>query len=172
MSLNGKHEHLWKIIGRIDAYIRSTNTKAAVVATFNTFILSAIGTLLQGIAGSCEGLEAWSGISLWWLLFSAVPAASSLLLSAWAVFPYLRSENGGEANSSLLFFKQIADRSKEAYVKEISDTSQKELSEDLSRQIHSVSSGANVKFCRLQASIILLGIAGLSLLFLYPFYVT
>lgn len=159
-------------MGRIDAYIRSTNTKAAVVATFNTFILGAVGTLLQGIAGSCENLETWSGISPWWLLISAVPAAVSLVFSAWAVFPYLRDESGETEDLSLIFFQQIAERSSDAYVEEISDASLKELEEDLSRQIHSVSLGADVKFSRLQVSIIFLGIAGLSLLVLYPFYVT
>jgi hypothetical protein len=114
----------------------------------------------------------WSGISPWWLLLSAVPSAFSLLFSAWAVFPYLRSGNGGQENSSLIFFHQIAERSSEAYIEEISDASPKELEKDLSRQIHLVSRGADVKFCRLRVSIILLGIAGLSLLFLYPFYVT
>jgi hypothetical protein len=172
LSLSGKHEYLWKAIGRIDAYIRSTNTKAAVVATFNTFILGTLGTLLQGIASGCKGLEMWSGISPWWLLISAVPAAFSLLFSAWAVFPYLQSGNGGEENSSLIFFQQIAERSSDTYIEEISDASPKKLEEDLSRQIYSVSRGADVKFYRLRVSIILLGIAGLSLLFLYPFYVT
>jgi hypothetical protein len=170
--MNGKHQHLWKIISRIDAYIRSTNTKAAVVATFNTFILGVLGTLLQGIVESCKSVEAWSGVSPWWLLLPAVPAILSLLFSAWAVFPYLQSENGGEGDLSLLFFKQIANRSSDTYVKEISDANLNELEKDLSHQIHSVSHGATMKFYRLRVSITLLGIAGFSLLLVYPFYIT
>lgn len=172
MDPDGKHDHQWKVIRRIDAYIRSTNTKAAVISTFNTFILGAQGTILQRISDSSNGLEAWSGMTPWWLLISAVPAAISLLFSALAVFPYLRSEIRGHEDPSLIFFQQIAERSRDSYVKEISEATEEELIKDLSQQIHAVSSGATSKFHCLRISIILLAVAGFSLLFLYPLYVT
>jgi hypothetical protein len=142
-----------------------------VVATFNTFILGALATLLQGISSRCGSFGEWSGISPLWLLLSAVPAAASILFSAWAVFPYLQSEDENRDNSSLIFFQRIAERNADDYLQEISSVNLKELEEDLASQIYSVSRAANLKFCRLRVSIILLGIAALLLLCLYPFYV-
>lgn len=164
-------EHLWNVIGRIDGYIRSTNTKAAVVATFNTFVLGALGSILQGIATHDEGLRAWEGCSLLWLLVPTLLSASSLLAAAWAVFPYLRDESGEKGYKSRIFFKQIADYKSSSYVERVLETNVDDVQKDLARQIHSLSLGANRKFISLQVSFFLLVLAGISLLALYPFYV-
>src|SRR6185312_864273 len=42
---------LWRVIGRFDLYMTSVNAKAALIATFNTFVLTAVVLKWQQIIG-------------------------------------------------------------------------------------------------------------------------
>lgn len=164
-----RREHFWNVIRRIDAYTRSTNTKAGVVATFNSLILGTTARCLENVTGQVESLSAWTGCSLWWLIVPATLSGFSLLFTVLAVLPYLGSDDE-EDYTSLIFFQDIALKEVQAYVNQVKKIDEDAAIEDLSRQAYALAEGASQKFFLLKIAFWFLIGAGLSILVLYPFY--
>lgn len=144
---------LWKVIGRFDTYIGTTNTKAALLATFGTFVFSALvlkwSDFLLGFAGYHK-LTVAAGICV---AIAAAAAALSTALAFLTVHPFLFSpKNPGKYHSNLFFVHVSEHASGDDYaraVKEIADENQ-EL--DLAKQAHSLAKGLTSKMHRLQVA--------------------
>lgn len=141
-------DSLWHIIRRFDHMIETTNSKAALIIAFNTFILGGIvlkwGELLPPnplwlkIAGSII------------LAAAAGACVVSLFLTFRAIAPYLKSHN----YRSNVFFKDIEKHQEpEEYHKEMKGLTQDHLTRDLSFQVHVISGGMSDKFRCLEKAV-------------------
>lgn len=167
-----KQEYLWRVISRIDEYIRSTNTKAAVLATFNTFLLSAIGVRLKELSARSGGLANWEGFPVFWFAVPAVLAALSLCWVVAAIFPYLGTDNrcdiGEGHTTSLIFFRDISEQDPDQYQTKLLNATNEDIVRDLIQQIQELSEGANQKFQRLRYSFAYLIFAVITFSVIYP----
>jgi hypothetical protein len=135
------NSNLWKIINRFDLLINSTNSKAALIIAFNTFVLG--GLLLkwadllpiQPAYLNTAGIVALSAASL--------ASIVSLVFTIMAITPYLESHD----YHSDLYFKDIASLPKgDVYLERVNQMQSEILTKDLSFQIHVLASGLKKKF--------------------------
>jgi hypothetical protein len=134
-------DSLWHIIKRFDHLIETTNTKAALIIAFNTFILGGI-VLKWG--------ELLPQNPLWLIIAGSIILAAaagacvvSLFFTFRAIAPYLRSHN----YRSNVFFKDIKEHGEpEEYHKEMTGLTTDHLTRDLSFQVHIIAGGMSKKF--------------------------
>jgi len=157
MDREAKNEVLWKIIDRLDGFIKSTNSKAAILSTFNVFVVSSIllgWNDLQSLfqKNGSETNECFIAA----LSFIAIGAALISLVSAFlAINPFLKSSAAPLKYHSALFFEHIAEHSSpEDYLMQIKELEDDSLTEDLSRQAHALAEGASSKFANLKRAVI------------------
>jgi hypothetical protein len=141
-------ENLWKIIDRFDHLIETTNTKAALIIAFNTFVFGGIVLKWEDLLPSTPLFLVIIGI------ISLAAAAFSSGISLWftlhAIRPFLESHN----YHSNIFFRDIAEYKKpEGYLEKVKEMSPDFLTKDLVYQIHILSQGMSKKFnCLKKAS--------------------
>lgn len=155
---NSEIEHrmnfLWKVIARLDFYIGTTNTKAAMITAFDVFVLGGIvikwNEILPTI-GNSRSIQSLAAILL------AVAAIASLF-SLWKVFqvvnPFLASPKERKSYHSDIFFKHISRyEAPEEFLDSIITKSNDEKLRDLAFQSHTIATGVEAKFADMALSV-------------------
>lgn len=141
-----KKDLLWRVIGRFDFYIGSTNAKAALLIAFNTFVAG--GVLLKSVDiwnlfGDYKAPAALASIAL---LVAALAALVSLWFTFKVIRPYLDSERDPNKYHSMIFFNHVAEWSSDRYCDELVKLDEACLEADLARQAHALAKGLRLKF--------------------------
>lgn len=138
---------LWKVIGRFDLYITSVNAKAAMVATFNTFVITAIVLKWEEILAQFGPYVATTRIAGSLLAVAAIASVVSLWFTFRALGPFLDSHKAPGRYHSSLFFGHVAEHaSGDDYRACFTDVSADSLVVDLCNQAHALARGARDKF--------------------------
>lgn len=145
---------LWKVIQRYDYYIGTTNAKAAIIATFDTFVFGAIVIKWQDLIplfGTHRSAAILVGC------FLAVAAIASLV-SLWATFlvinPFVKSPKSPTQYHSVLFFSHVAEHEvPENYLTCIDQVDDESLCKDLGLQAHSLALGVRDKFQKMKIAV-------------------
>lgn len=139
-------DHLKLIIQRFDAYIMASNTKAAFLLAFNTFIC---GGILTGYKTLISMVNQTHQCLLNILLLSIfIAGIICMFFVLRAMYPYTNSGNSStDKYHTLIFFKSVSEfRTAEDYVKALKAQTDDELWEDLAKQIHAVGVGLKNKY--------------------------
>lgn len=145
---------LWKVIQRYDYYIGTTNAKAAIIATFNTFVFGAIVIKWQDLLplfGAHRNAAILAGC------FLAVAAIASLV-SLWAIFlvinPFVKSPKRPAQYHSVIFFSHVAEHEiPENYLTCVEQINEEALCKDLGLQAHSLALGVRDKFQKMKIAV-------------------
>jgi hypothetical protein len=145
---------LWKVIQRYDFYIGTTNAKAAIIATFDTFVFGAIVIKWQDLLplfGAHRNASVLAGC------FLAVAAVASLV-SLWAIFlvinPFVKSPKRPTQYHSVIFFSHVAEHEvPENYLTCIEQSNDESLCKDLGLQAHSLAMGVRDKFQKMKFAV-------------------
>lgn len=141
---------LWKVLGRLDFYIGTTNFKATLLITLNTFILGSIALKWQDFVTGMDVSETAQNVLCLVILLASISSLASVFVALLAVLPFLESPRIPQKYHSNIFFKDIAEyRDESAYHESASSMTHREMIKDLSNQAYSISAGLNKKFCRL-----------------------
>lgn len=138
-------DHLKLIIQRFDAYIMASNTKAAFLLAFNTFIC---GGILTGYKTLSSVNETHQNLLNILLLSIFIVGIICLFFVIRAMYPYTNSGNSStDKYHTLIFFKSVSEfKTAEAYGKALKAQTDDELWEDLAKQIHAVGCGLKNKY--------------------------
>lgn len=145
-ALPDRTETLWKILGRFDALIGATNTKATLLLGFNTFLIGTIGLKWTDIRGFFGGSSTLAGLAAALLVGAIVTALVSIWHAVRAIQPYLGSLPSSEDYRSALFFKHIAERSPAEYSAQVEGLDAAGLRRDLTYQAHALARGLDGKY--------------------------
>lgn len=160
-------KNLFEIIKRIDGYIVSTNSKAAIVMSYCAAV---IGWFTLGFEKIYSDFVSpclyWSALVLGVLLVSV--SSYCLYLAVSVILPRTNSTAVDDADDSLMFYGDIGSCKKgaEGYAARISKLKVEDFFLDQCRQIHTVSCIASAKFDDLKLISRLLRFCGFPLLFL------
>jgi len=147
-------EVLWKTIGRFDTYAGTTNTKAGVVLTFDSFAVTALALKASDIIGQ---FEKYPIATVWVAGLLALVTISSLLSMAYAfaaISPYLRSPKAPGKYHSILFFEHVAEYASDGdYLEALKRHDEEGLLVELSTQARAVAIGLRGKFRLLRKSV-------------------
>lgn len=142
-----KREFLWKVIGRLDYYIGSTNYKSAVVVAYNAFVSTGIILEWQKIILIFDGYPKLITFSSFLLFLSALASLISLFFIFRTIIPFLKSPESPQKYTSLIFFGHIIKYDNpEHYLKHVSKIDNDKELVDLSNQTYSLAQAANDKF--------------------------
>lgn len=139
-----KLEKVKFIIGRLDHYIESTNSKANLILACNAVIL---GGLLTGFAFG-DRISPLCIQKLFLLLTTIFGLISSVYVVL-AIVPFVESKST-EPQKSLFFFKDISSYRQDDYVNFLNDQSEAIEFKDLSIQVHNISTGLTLKFNKMK----------------------
>jgi Family of unknown function (DUF5706) len=145
-------ELLWKVIGRFDYYIGTTNTKAAGLITFNTFVFSSVVLKFEELLPT--GQPKWQIIlSAASLAIAALSALISLLTIFRSLHPFTSSSENDTDYRSSIFFAHIANLKTPAkYFAFIKKLTTNEFDKDLAVQAYSLSTALVSKFSSIQVA--------------------
>lgn len=151
---NNQPDFLWKVIQRYDSYINATNTKAGMIAAFNTFVFGTIVIKwkdLLPLYGNHLNAALLAGALL-------AIAALAALVSLWYAFsvinPFLKSPKKPTQYHSAIFFSHVAEHAQpEQYLSCMDEISHHAIYEDLAFQTHALACGLDVKFKKLRISV-------------------
>lgn len=148
-------DFLWKVIGRFDFYINSTNTKANFLMAFNTFIIGGLSAHFSNLMLVSSSYPLLRNSSLILIILSFVAAIVSLWHTFSVVNPFLKSNKKvGEYHSSI-FFQDVAEyESPESFFQKFSKDTDNDLLKDLAYQTHVLSKGATSKFDHLKKALV------------------
>ncbi len=136
---------LWKIIARLDDYIRAADTKAAVVASMNVFILGLIILRWEALDFGIDALSVSRSAQL--LALGALSGLVSFGTTGAAAMPYLFSPSSKSDSRSILFFGDVAKHANGGdYLLHISSYKPDDLERELASQAHALSVGASRKY--------------------------
>ena len=108
MNDSERMQFLWATVGRIDAYIGTTNTKANIFLAFDTALFGGFILAVQHILKPIE-IEPWLYYAYWVLVVVlGVASLASLTLIFSVVLPNLKSSRGHSDYQSQVFFGDIA----------------------------------------------------------------
>lgn len=144
-----RDKFLWEIIKRIDFYIGTTNTKAAFLITFNTFMLATIVLKYKdwhGFLGDNHHVLEVIGQEL--LVLISLACIFSLIPTFWTVNPFMR----GGGKSSLLFYAHIQTMTALDYATKMQALERVTAIDDLANQAHILSIGVTKKFWLLRVA--------------------
>lgn len=144
---------LWKVVGRFDGYIKSANAKAALLSTFNLFV---IGSTLANW-GALKGLLS-PALPMWLVqtvaLLAIAAALISLVFSFLTVNPFLGSSTKPPEFYSNIFFRDVSKHpTPEEYAEHLEEVNSRALFQDLSMQAHALAKGASRKFWYLRMAV-------------------
>ncbi len=141
------------IISRYDHYYESINSKSNLYLAINTFI---IGGLISGYYTLDKQLH--FGCSLKFLFYAILLVnIGAIFFTLSALRPFLNKRKNNSDNS-LYYFGDVANYNISNYKKAFKDTSEQDLLNDLTGQIHHLATGLNKKFKRINLTSILIGI--------------
>ena len=141
-----KKENLKFILGRLDSYLESSQSKSNLYLALNTIVLGGVITIVAAL----KELECNLLLNIL-LLLIALASITSILVTLSAISPYTKSSKG---TKSVFFFKDIATHSSFKEYSILLDNhidSEEKLAEDLTSQIYSMSVGLNMKYEKLKA---------------------
>jgi hypothetical protein len=140
------NDHLKLIIQRYDTYIAGSNTKAAFLLAFNTFVC---GGILTGYKALTELVAPTyrSHVNVV-LLLILISGLTCLVFVLRAMYPYMNSGNSSKDNyHSLIFFKSVSEfKSDEEYAAKLKVQSEEETWNDLAKQIYALGVGLKKKY--------------------------
>lgn len=137
----------WKVIQRFDAYIATTNTKAATLLTLDTFIFGAIVLKWGEVAQYFGPFRAAIVIANLLLAGTAATALVSLWFALQAVVPVLNSAKEPTRYHSLVFFGHVAEHAQpDHYVEAVTAAGRDAVADDLAKQAHALAGIACSKF--------------------------
>ncbi len=142
-------ETLWNIIGRFDGLTESTNSKAALIIAFNTFVLGGILLEWKDILPSFTDQRCWAIVCGLFLLAAALASVVSLRFTVKAIKPFTKTHTEVK---SVIFFKDISDLKPAEYHDKITKISPDDLEKDLAFQAHILSTALNEKFQHLKTA--------------------
>lgn len=150
-----KTDFLWKVIQRYDTYIGTTNTKAAFLIAWNTFLLGVLSVRTPDIVAYLSVLS-W-GPTVIWICLGAGTLFSllSLWFTFWVVKPFLKSPRKAMEYQSVIFFGDVSSYSEGQYEKTIAALDVDGAIRDLRTQAHTLAKGVKAKFDRLNIAIAL-----------------
>ena len=146
-----KVDFLWKIIGRMDTYIGTTNAKAALLVAFDTFLLGGLLVKSPDILTPLNAVPAAQTWALWLIAITGALAVFSLWVTLSVVQPFLKSNKRPGDYHSLVFFGDVAEvKDAASYLVQVRSADSDALLDDLAQQVHAVSTVAMAKFTRLR----------------------
>jgi hypothetical protein len=138
---------LWKAISRFDLYVTSVNAKAALVATFNTFVITAIVLRWEEILMQFGPHLPAIRIAGLLLAVASIAAVVSLWFTFRALGPFLESHKAPGRYHSAFFFEHVAEHAHGAdYRVAFEALNRDSLLADLCHQAHALACGASAKF--------------------------
>lgn len=149
-----KEPFLWKVVSRYDHYIGTTNTKAAFLIAYNTFVIGGILLKWSEIVPSFSA-NPKSAIGIAMLLFLlGVCAVLSLVFTFRTIYPYLKSGKSPDAYHSKIFFSDVAEYpTGNDYLKSVQGMLEADIEHDVAQQTHLLAKGLVCKFKCLQTAI-------------------
>ena len=149
------NEVLWKVIGRYDTYIGSTNTKAAFLIAFDTFVAGGIVLKWQDIKSAVGDSHPQSFAVVAALLHVAIGAAlASLWYTFKAINPFLASPKRPNEYHSNVYFGDAAEHAApDKYLEAVAKWDEAGLQKDLAFQAHTLAQGLTGKFAALKNAI-------------------
>jgi hypothetical protein len=148
-------EALWKVVGRYDTYIGSTNTKAAFLIAFNTFVVGGIVLKWQDIRSAVGDTSPPAFPLAAVLLLAAMGAAlASLYLTFQAINPFLTSPKRPNEYHSNLYFGDVSEHADpDKYLQAVGRWDEAGLQKDLAFQAHTLAGGLTAKFAAIRKAI-------------------
>lgn len=144
-----------EIMKRIDSYISATNTKCAIVMSYCAAVLGWLAVssskMMEDIGGSW--VHTVAGV---FLACGIVFTIVCLVLALKITFPVTYSAENEHRGTSMFFFGDVANVSKEDYIARFVLIDSEGALNDLSAQIHTLSGIANKKFIDLQTLTVML----------------
>jgi hypothetical protein len=147
-------EVLWKVISRFDTYAGTTNAKAGLVLTFNSFAVTALalksGDVIEQFTDH-PGATKWVAMLL---AIATISALGSIAFAFAAAAPYLGSPKSPGKYHSILFFEHVAEHASGAdYLAAVTGHNEPLLLAELATQARAVASGVKNKFRRLRLAV-------------------
>jgi hypothetical protein len=150
-NLQGKIDILWKIIGRYDFYIASTNTKSSLIMAWNGVVIGTVllkfDDILKNYHASPEGPIIAGALVV-------ITGLCSLISSYYAlkvVFPFLTSTSSNR--ETLVFFGSVAAMGVTRFTQKLADVSNDEMFADLADQGATLAIGLREKMNDLRNAI-------------------
>ncbi len=140
------NDHLKLILQRYDTYITGSNTKAAFLLAFNTFLCGGILSNYEKIIGLVTVThQPPLNIAL---LLVFIAGLISLVIVLRAMYPYMDSGNSSKGKyHSLIFFKSVSEfGTAEEYADKLREQTDDECWDDLAKQIFAVGKGLKKKY--------------------------
>lgn len=152
LTVKETNEALWKIIGRFDTHISGTNSKAAFLIAFNTFIVGGIALKWQDVRSIIGDAHSQVFICIAVLLMvTSAAALASLYYTFLAIYPYLISPRRPNEYHSNVFFGSICEHATpDKYLDSVADLRETTLRTDLAFQAYVLASGLNEKFAAIR----------------------
>ena len=147
----------WKALARLDSLLVAANTKAAVLLTFETFV---VGTMVLKASDVLEGYEGFTvahNIASLVLIGAAIAAVVAAFRLVMVIAPFLDSADRPGDYNSTLFFQHVA-RFQSAYdyhewLQETLVGDEKAQEKDLALQTHALATGLTRKFNNMDAAV-------------------
>ncbi len=142
MSQEEQSNFLWKVIGRYDLYITTTNTKAVAVAAINTIVVGTLTARWTELLKPVLAIPMMKWVQAGLIVAACIGALVSLYFSVRAISPRTPSPPG-----SLIFFVHVAGY-KEAgeYLKKVGAQTGADRLKDAAYQAHSLAQVTTAKF--------------------------
>jgi hypothetical protein len=149
--------HATLIIQRLDKYISDANVKGNFILVINTFI----GASILANYNNLKCLASTPSIKVLYNIDQAlifILTLTIMVIILKAVFPFLHSGHSKDGlYRSKIFFNSITDyKSKEEYKLIFEKQGEKDILEDLTKQIYQISLGLRTKYRLLQYAIMLI----------------
>lgn len=149
-----KEQFLWKVLGRYDDYIGSTNSKTAIIVAFNAFVVTGIILRWNDIGTLFTGYTKLTSVANLLLIVAAISSTVSLWFVFKSINPFLKSPEHPTKYTSAIFFGHVSKfNSPEDYIAHLNEMDQDRLFQDLARQAHSIAQGTKNKFDHLAKAI-------------------
>jgi len=147
-------DFLWKVLGRFDFYINTTNAKAALLVAYNSFVVSGILLKWKDISPSFAFHPTLSIISAILLFLIAIFSIISLIFTFRTTSPYLTSYGQDKSQRSKIFFKDVSKfETADNYYDAIKSSQPEYFFEDLAKQVHVLARGVDSKFSDMKKAI-------------------
>lgn len=151
-------DFLFKVIGRFDHYINSTNTKASIIIAWNGILIGAILLKFDDVLRLYQGAK-WS-VALASVLLSLIGICglASIFIVFSVVFPFLEKTSQTPTgrvlqSESMIFFGSVAAMGKDTYTARVKECTSSEILSDISDQAVILAIGLREKMERLRGSI-------------------
>lgn len=153
MEANAKMEQLWKVMQRYDQYINATNTKATIILTFNSLIISGLLLKWSDLITMYKPIPCFVIISAFFLITIAFASLYSLFYAFKVVNPYLVSPLKPQEYHSKIYFGHVSMfETGEDFAKSIDKSDAECFFTDLCYQVHILAKGITQKYERLKKS--------------------